>query len=358
MEDISGTRVNLDSYDIDDDNSPAAREFLKRVGNCLDSKSIMIAYRPQKIIDTLCFSRKNSVDRAMMPTVQQRAFDFKPWVEQTLKDFKIPIIDWKYYSERTWKSELQCKASRHKTVVRRMYSSGGSGVFLLNTPDDIGNIPISNEPQVVSASEFLNPSYSLSINAVVFRNGNVTLHSPSVQILGKEDCTDYPFGFCGNDFGAMQDVSKEVIDNVQKIAIDIGKWLYSNGYLGAFGIDILVYKGMCYLAEINPRFLGSSQIGAQLDREINRSDIYLNHLAAFLDIEVQDNIDLFSLVKSQNNFRHVVYHKKHNSKEKKFKKDLSVKLIPHEKIIKDLGCIIGQKLEYKSYNLNEYIKSN
>ncbi len=341
LEDISGTRVNLDAYDLDYDTSEAAKEFIDQIDTCLrDDDCFLMGYRPQNIIDTMCFGRQQEVTRLMLPTVFQKAFDFKPWVEQSLKKEGIPIIEWEYSNEKKWKADLRLQRNFKTSVIRRMYSSGGSGVFLLKDIDKIDGIAIDNSPQVVAISKYLEPSYSVSVNAVVFPSGKITLHSPSIQILGKKECTDYDFGFCGNDFGAMSSVSERVKKECNEISEKTGKWLHLHGYLGAFGIDILVYEDKCYLAEINPRFLGSSQVGAQIDVDNDRSDIYLNHLAAFMNIEIEDEANLMTLIAQQEGYKHVIYHNINN----KPTDIIFDKLVPNEELKLDKGCIVGQSI--------------
>jgi len=53
----------------------------------------------------------------------------------------------------------------------------------------------------------------------------------------------------------------------------VGEWLAGKGFLGAFGIDALIFEERLYLTEVNPRFLGSSRLAADLDKFFDYPDV-------------------------------------------------------------------------------------
>ena len=92
----------------------------------------------------------------------------------------------------------------------------------------------------LAASRYLDPHIPLNINACVFQDGTVTLHGPSVQLIGIPDLTRRTFGYCGNDFGAIRHLDPRFVKEFEKMVLKVGGWLWSQGYLGAFGVDALV----------------------------------------------------------------------------------------------------------------------
>jgi hypothetical protein len=106
-------------------------------------------------------------------------------------------------------------------------------------------------------------------------------------------------GYCGNDFAQVRNLDVNILDELETLTLQVGKWLASMGYLGAFGLDAIEYRRQVYLVEVNPRFQGSSLMAAQLDEELGRSDIFLNHVAAYFGISAPSYVPLRELAKQQ-----------------------------------------------------------
>ena len=108
----------------------------------------------------------------------------------------------------------------------------------------------------IAAAPYLVPNIPLNVNACVFSDSLVSLHSPSFQLIGLPGFTSRTFGYCGNDFAQVRELEGNVLDQLEHIVLESGKWLAGKGYVGAFGVDALLCKGQVYLTEINPRFQG------------------------------------------------------------------------------------------------------
>lgn len=128
------------------------------------------------------------------------------------------------------------------------------------------------------------PHIPLNVGACLFPNGDITIHGPSVQLIGLSGCTNRPFGYCGNDFSAFSLLDPSQQKELERVVRMTGQWLSTQGYLGAFGLDAMLYQGHIFVVEINPRFQGSSRQSAIIDKQLDRPDIYLCHLAAHLGI--------------------------------------------------------------------------
>ena len=77
----------------------------------------------------------------------------------------------------------------------------------------------------------------------------------------------------------------------------VGSWLSKWGYLGVFGVDLLIHDGIVYFVELNARFQGSSVLADQLDQQMGRPGVFAMHLAAFLGFDGSDDLALDVLVK-------------------------------------------------------------
>ncbi|HEY6103626.1 MAG TPA: ATP-grasp domain-containing protein [bacterium] len=85
-----------------------------------------------------------------------------------------------------------------------------------------------------------------------------------------------------------------------------GRWLRSTGYVGAFGVDALVHEGRVYLTEVNPRFQGSSLLSSHLETALDRPDVFLAHVGAFLGVPAPDPRTLAALAREQPPAAHIV----------------------------------------------------
>jgi len=115
-----------------------------------------------------------------------------------------------------------------------------------------------------------------------------------VQLIGVAACTNRRFGYCGNDFGAAAElVGESGIGELEEIARRTGMWLYEQGYVGAFGVDALLYGCRICLTEINPRFQGSSASAAFVASRAGLPDIYLDHLCAVMGLAAPERHSLW-----------------------------------------------------------------
>jgi hypothetical protein len=153
---------------------------------------------------------------------------------------------------------------------------------------------------------YFDPNIALNINACVFPDGNVTLHAPSVQLIGIACCTSRRFGYCGNDFARIRHLERGILDSLEVIALRVGKWLHSKGYLGAFGVDAMVHEGQVYLTEVNPRFQGSSAVAARLAAGMDLPDIFNDHMAAFLGLDAPQPTHVRDLAREQDSVAQIV----------------------------------------------------
>jgi predicted ATP-grasp superfamily ATP-dependent carboligase len=234
---------------------------------------------------------------------QQMAFEYKAWVETELARYGVQTLPWRYCSDS--QKCLLDEAMDVQLVVRANRTDGGAGVALYDRRN--GVLP-PHDDRFVAVAPFLDGAIPLNVNGCVFPNGEVTVHGPSFQLIGLPTCSVRRFGYCGNDFAAFAQLDGRTVDAVEAMTLSAGRWLHSKGYCGAFGIDALLLGGLLYMAEVNPRFQGSSCLAAQLDAWLDIPDQYLCHLAAFLGITCPLRPRLRDVVVRQRRRAHVVVH--------------------------------------------------
>lgn len=299
LEELVGRRVEVNGYSWDDDFSEEALELRARLDSLCSKPVILVPYRPSRIISDIWLRLwGTTVEYAGVFHRVQQALEFKPWVEQELRRAGVPIIEWHYI--RSPADILNAGPLAFPIVVRRSRGSGGRSCELLRTWEELERfVSVSETEGLWGWSEYLSPSMPINVNATVFPGGRVSFHPSSTQLVGIEVCTDRPLVYCGNDFYAIKCLQGRVLADVEEIVRVIGRWIEKKGYLGAFGVDLLVVGESVLFVEVNARFQGSSRMAASLDAQNGRSDQYMTHIAALSGIELERDWSLGEVVARQ-----------------------------------------------------------
>lgn len=298
LETISRVRVDLNSYHTDVDKSEEARMLHQALLQACDEPSVLMTYRTAEFLTSVYFPRMEITQYLGVFDGLTTMLEHKPFVETSLREAKISVIDWRYFADEDM-PRLAEAIGHGPHVLRVNRSSGGKGLTLARTPEELRTILPSHCDRFLGAAPFLDPNIPLNIGACVFADGSVTLHSPSLQLIGLDCCTARQFGYCGNDWARVRDLDGDVLDSLEEMALSSGHWLHSMGYVGAFGIDAILHQGQVFLSEINVRFQGSSAVSAELDCQMDIPDIYSDHMAAFLNLSAPPLIHVRDLVREQ-----------------------------------------------------------
>ncbi len=308
LEQISGERVDLDSHDIDETpRDPNVRELRRALMNALGRRpSAAFTYRPSTFLSAICFARRDRCTYLGLFKDHQEAFEHKPWVESAVADMKVPRVRWTYVADEEQLDALTLL--RHGPVMlRRSRTSGGTGLAKVDDRERLSKSWMEQDEAFVSVSPYIPDAVPVNIGAVVFNDG-ISVHLPSLQLIGIGSCTNRPFGYCGNDFGAARDLDREVIDGIERTTRRIGNWLRRHGYRGAFGVDFLVHQGTPLFIEVNPRFQGSTHLSCHISVLADESCLMLEHLAALLRLPCPAQRRLHEQVRDAPDLAHVVPH--------------------------------------------------
>ena len=291
LEDLSGRRVDLDAYEIDEEpDHEAFAEFRRSALRALSVPSAVFTYRPSVFVSALCFARRDRCRYLGMFKDHQSAFEHKPWVESSLRDLGVPSIPWTYVADE---DQLESMRFLHDgpVMLRRSRSSGGTGLVKVDDATQLASNWPKQAEAYVSVAPFIDGGVPLNVGAVVWPDG-VTMHPASIQLIGIPSLTTRPFGYCGNDFGAANEMERATLEAVEAHVITVADWLRRNGFLGAFGVDFLVKDGVPLFTEVNPRFQGSTHLSCEISVELDESCILLDHLAACLGLDVPRSMQL------------------------------------------------------------------
>lgn len=307
LETLKGVRVDLNSYSIDKDDSPEVVELRNQMLQRFGRPAAVLAYRPAALLTAAWFPRADRVAYLGVFHEKQACFEHKPWVESQLEARGVPVIPWTYYSDAD-RILIKEALGAGPLVLRANHSDGGAGLGILTDSDELDLHWPDHKDGFLAASPLMEPSIPLNVNACVFRGGQVLMHPPSVQLIGLARCTNRILGYCGNDFAAIAQLAKWELRQLESITREAGAWLAREGYVGAFGIDALLYQGTVFLVEVNPRFQGSSVLAAFLMHGVDRPDVYLDHIAACLGVDPGDSMSLsdLALLQAQDPVSHVI----------------------------------------------------
>lgn len=284
LEQHAGQRVDLDTYDIDLDRRPVVGDFRRELLASLNSDCVVATYRPSYFLSNAHFANFRTTTYLGLFKERQIAFEHKPWVETHLTDFGVRTVPWNYLAEER-RDGIEAFLQDGPVVLRASRSSGGTGVILVESVDEIAERWDPREDMLIAVAPYLADAAPLNVGACVFPDGTITVHPGSFQLIGIPSCTDRRFGYCGNDLGVFAGLPEDVILEVDSMTRSVGKWMHSQGYVGAFGIDVLVQDGVVYFGEVNARFQGSTSLTCLACAELGEPDLLMDHLAAFLGVE-------------------------------------------------------------------------
>jgi hypothetical protein len=306
-EDLTGVRVDLDAWDIDDHlDSDATRDFRRSMLAALSGASAMVAYRPSRFLSAVWFARQDRCLNLSLFGAHQAAFEHKPWVESAVSLLGLPCIPWIYVAdEEQYRARTLLQESA--IILRRSRGSGGTGITRIESEAALADFWPEDSEAFVSVAPFLEDTLPVNVGATVWKDA-VTVHRPSVQLIGIPGCVTRPFGYCGNDFGAAVALPSTVIDEIERSTVAIGTWMRSHGYRGTFGVDFLIHDGQPLFTEVNPRFQGSTSASSRLDIEEDMPCLLLEHVAAMLDCPAPPNRPLSQQVASSPPWSQLIVH--------------------------------------------------
>lgn len=308
LEDLTGERVDLDRYEIDDHlDQPEVVQLRRTMLRILSKPSVVVTYRPSTFLSAICFARQDLCEYAGMFRDHQAAFEHKPWVESTVRSMGIDTIPWTYLADEEQLDALEHLADG-PVVLRTSRSSGGTGLVRIDCAEQLASAWPEQAEAFVSVAPYIGEGVPVNVSGVVWRNG-ITLHGLSLQLTGVPELTDRPFGYCGNDFGAAKELDRQLVDEIERATVRVGARLGSYGYRGAFGIDFLVTDDGPLFTEVNPRLQGVTHLACQESIDRNESCVLLEHLAANLDLEApRVTRPLHDQVASARDASHLVFH--------------------------------------------------
>ncbi|MEU7481769.1 ATP-grasp domain-containing protein [Lentzea sp. NPDC042327] len=156
---------------------------------------------------------------------------------------------------RTWvvEGEIPDAATGPLVVQRRANNLTGKGTRLVTTPRQRADVLREWAGEALRVSAHVD-GVPVTVSGCVTRHGTV-VSALSHQLVGIPELTPYWGAHCGNQLIADDDLPPGAAARCREVGALVGDQLGGLGFLGAFGLDLLVTPAAAVLAiEINPRF--------------------------------------------------------------------------------------------------------
>jgi hypothetical protein len=237
-----------------------------------------------------------------LPWEQFQLLNSKLYAEEQLRRFagsSLQFVDWRPLPRDASRANfIRAEVRTRPVVLRSSFGQSGLGHELIRDEDDLRASHLI-EDDALSIGPYLEDQISLAVGACLFDDGEVTLHCPSVQLVGLPHRSDSPFAYCGNDFAAIKQLDRRVIEDLEAFVRTVAQWLHAQGYVGVFGVDAMLHHGRLLYSELNPRFQGSTWLVNRMEAALGLADMVQDHLLAWLGAGSHRSPPLVELVAAQ-----------------------------------------------------------
>ena len=177
-----------------------------------------------------------------------------------------------------------------RLVLQKALGGGGEGtVFVASEQDLLAAASFIGSDPVWVTPEIKGPSVNL--NAIVL-DRHVVVGSPNIQLVGLGMLQCRPGMYCGNDYTSAAGLGPAILADVRQQAERIGGWLATLGYRGLFGLDFVIdtSSSRAYAVDLNPRWQGSTAVGAQAETRAGRLPLAAAEIAWRLGVLGDEDI--------------------------------------------------------------------
>ena len=156
------------------------------------------------------------------------------------------------------------------------FNSGhsGEGTHIIKNPAQLDEYKEKFPNREVRISEYMNGD-TYTLNALVTKSGDIFTGSISLQLTGIPEATNNPSATVGNDFGKAVVLTEEQVVEIKNMALSVGSTMKKDGYVGLFGIDVIVTGAGVYFVEVNTHQPASISFEAILHRNIGSTPLML-----------------------------------------------------------------------------------
>ena len=169
-------------------------------------------------------------------------------------------------------------------------SHTGQGTLLISQVKQWKELIEKFPQRQIKCTQFIN-SPAITVNVCLWpskqagKRNCVLMGTPSYQITGLKQLTDFPYSTTGNDWSlAQKTLNSDDFKTIKALSQRIGQAMIKNGWQGLFGIDFI--KGKKWLViEINARQPASTGLETALQKQQGKGiTVFAAHVAALLHL--------------------------------------------------------------------------
>ncbi|MBI2643982.1 MAG: ATP-grasp domain-containing protein [Candidatus Wildermuthbacteria bacterium] len=186
----------------------------------------------------------------------------------------VPFVPTKIFSLKQFPSKIRAK--QYPVIAQFNIGHSGGGTLLIHSLQDIKPLIEKFPERQVRVSPFLHGE-SYTLNGLVAKNGSVYHGSISMQLTGLKEATNNPLATVGNDFQKpAENLTSSQQEQIQLILEKVGQKMHQEGYIGLFGIDVLVGQKTkkVYFIEVNTHQPASISFEAKLHWKIGKLPLF------------------------------------------------------------------------------------
>ncbi len=162
-------------------------------------------------------------------------------------------------------------------------SHTGQGTLLISQTKQWKELIEKFPQRKIKCTRFIN-SPAITVNVCLWQKC-ILIGTPSYQITGLKQLTDFPYSTTGNDWSlAQKTLNSNDFKTIKVLSEKIGQAMIKNGWQGLFGIDFIKDKKWLVI-EINARQPASTGLETFLQKKQGKGiTIFAAHVAALLQL--------------------------------------------------------------------------
>ncbi|MBI5452752.1 hypothetical protein HY945_04785 [Candidatus Gottesmanbacteria bacterium] len=260
--------------------NPLVAEYIRK--NTLDTPYIIV-FKPSLKIDLICqrLGYRSLVNSRELNDKFEDKINFWQLTKRYFPKYSIPggigILGKLNFADL--KSQLELPL-----VIQFSHGWAGKTTFFVRDEKQF-QILAGKYPLVkVKVTKYID-GFTVLNNACIYGD-KVLISPPAIQINNIAKLKEKPMVTCGRQW-PVRFTSEKQNGIIGEITSKVGLMMGRAGFKGFFGLDILVGKhGDIYLSEDNARFTASSSFYTKLELGMDKTPLFIYHLAAFLGEDI------------------------------------------------------------------------
>lgn len=168
----------------------------------------------------------------------------------------------------------------------------GSGTQFIENEEQFKLLQEQFPQREVKISKFVTGE-AYTLNACITPKGTY-MGGLSFQITGVAGLTSEKGATVGNDWKFRKYVTNQILDKIKLEVSIIGDHMFKSGYLGLFGVDLIINEKEHVIIEINARQPASIPMWSKIQLLNGQEPLSLIHLATFLGINDLPNLESYN----------------------------------------------------------------